>query len=188
LARAYAETGDLTKAKSISKKVLDLDPFNSIAKKCLQKWSLARKLGNDGTAHFHKRTPRTFLEEPGKTKITQLLNLGSAKTLAALDTGDHFILNAHKHKVTVATLSGEYVGKLADDVSARLRNLIKQGYTYEVMAKSIDPNNVKVFIRETTRPPSKEDLPSFTGEKIDYVSFTPPQMIHKSSPIVPHED
>ena len=179
LARAYSETGDIEKAKTISKKVLKADPFNPIATKCLQKWSLSKRTTANGVFKNSSTTPKTFLEEPGKTKITALLNLGSSKTLAALDTGDSLKLNAHKHKVSAITMNGEYVGKLADDVSARIRKLIKMGYEYNVLVKSIDPSSVKIFIREVGRPDKFSDSPSFSPEKIDYVSFTPPELVHK---------
>ena len=38
LAKAYAETGNIKKAKSITEKVLKIDSFNSIAAKALKKW------------------------------------------------------------------------------------------------------------------------------------------------------
>ena len=176
LARAYSETGNYTKAKQIAK-FLYPDPFNSIASKCLQKWSLSKHTKSSGVTADH--TPKTFLEEPGKTKITSLLNLGSSKTLAALDTGDSLKLNAHKHKVSATTEGDEYVGKLADDISARVRKLIRSGYEYDVLVKSIDPTAVKIFIREVKRPDKSTDTASFAAEKIDYISFTPPELVHK---------
>jgi len=36
-----------------------------------------------------------------------------------------------------------------------------------------------VFIRETKRVKEVADIPSFTSEKINYISFTPPELIHK---------
>ncbi len=38
---------------------------------------------------------------------------------------------------------------------------------------------MKVFIREVKRPNNYFNVPSFTSEKIDYISFTPPELIHK---------
>ena len=39
LAKAYAECGQVELAKKTSNKVLELDPFNPIAQKCVNKWS-----------------------------------------------------------------------------------------------------------------------------------------------------
>lgn len=186
LAKACSETGNMKKAKSLAKKVLDLDPFNPIATKCLQKWKVSSNVTKNGKAA--PKDPGTFLEEPGKTKITNLLNLGSKKTIASLDTGDELSITAHKHKVSLITLDNEYVGKLADDIAARLRTFIKRGNEYKVLVKSSSPEYVRVFIRETKRSEALSDTPSFSSEKIDYVSFTPPELVHKKKPEVIHEE
>lgn len=187
LARAYSETGNIKKAKALAKKVLKIDPFNSIASKCLQKWSITKKIvKNEGSGA--PKDPKTFLEEPGKTKITTLLNLGGSKTLASLDTGDELKLTAHKHKVSVVTISGNYVGKLADDLSARLRRFIKVGNKYEVLVKSVEPKSVTVLIREIERSAKLAETPSFSTEKIDYISFTPPELVHKKRLSLPEEE
>ncbi|MBI2103819.1 tetratricopeptide repeat protein [Candidatus Woesebacteria bacterium] len=186
LARAYSEKGNFKRARQLAKKVLKIDPFNSIATKCLQKWR-----GTDGktesSSHHAPIDPKTFLEESGKTKITNLLNLGDSATLATLSTGDMLRLNAAKHRVSVATINGRYVGRLTDDLSARLRKLIKTGNKYEVLVKSVEPDNVRVFIREIERAGTLSDTPSFPTEKIEYVSFTPPELVHKRQPLA-HED
>lgn len=178
LARAYSETGNLKKAKDLAQKVLKLDPFNPIATKSLQKWQATNghiKEASSGTP----RNSTTFLEHPGKTKIANLLNLADGKTLANLDTGDELKLMATTHRVSVTTNAGTYVGRLPDDLSARLCKLIKLGNKYEVFVKSIDGAQVKIFLRETERSEKLRDVPSFSTEKIDYISFTPPELVHK---------
>ncbi len=186
LARAYSEIGNIKKARSTAKKVLAIDPFNTIAKKCLQKWIVTDGKIN-GIRAKSQVNPKTFLEEPGKTKITTLLHLGDIKTLGLLDTGDELNLNAFQHRVSVTTQDGSYVGRLTDDLSARLRRLIKAGNKYNVMVKSIEPGIIKVFIRETERVEKLSDSPSFPPEKIDYISFTPPELVHKKETLN-HED
>jgi hypothetical protein len=186
LARAYAEVGNLKKAKETAKKVLKIDPFNNIAQKALSKWKSLKKSGDKSQV---ASSAEAFLEEPGKTKIVSLLHLGAPKTLAGLDTGDELKLNTHKHRVSVTTQDGKYVGRLADDISARLRELVRYGNEYQVLVKSIDPQeSVKVFIREIKRSPKLSDIPSFSTEKIDYISFTPPELVHKKDVEIPQDD
>ena len=176
LARAYSEIGNLKKAKETAQKVLKNDPSNSIASKALEKWKSLKK----SDTHTQKPSdPQIYLEEPGKTKILNLLNLGGPKILAKLDAGDEVKLNSHAHKVSVNTFDGKYIGKLPDDISARLRKLISLGNEYQVFIKSIDKNCIKIFIRETKRVSSLSDTPSFSSERIDYVSFTPPELVHR---------
>lgn len=177
LARAQAELGDYKKAKETAQKVLKIDPFNSIALKALSKW---KNLNKGKTQPSAPTKAYIFLEEPGKTKIVSLLHLGCVGVLANLDAGDEVILNTHSHRVSVTTHDAKYIGRLPDNLSANLRKLIKMGNTYRTFIKSITCSEVKVFIRETKRSPKLTDIPSFSSEKIDYISFTPPELVHKS--------
>ena len=176
LARAYSEIGNIKKAKVTAQKALKIDPFNPIASKALEKWKGLKK----SEVYAQKPSdPQIFLEEPGRTKILNLLHLGSPKIMAKLDAGDEVKLNSHPHKVSVNTFDGKYIGKLPDDLSARIRKLISLGNEYQVFIKSIDKNGVKVFIREVKRSSNLNDIPSFSSEKIEYVSFTPPELVHR---------
>lgn len=181
LARAYAETRQITKAKKLAHNVLKIDPFNQIAQKSLVRWNKSEKdhiiRSNEPIAG-----PTTFLEEPGKTKIVNLINLGSVNILESLNTADEVKISAHSHKVCVTTLDGKYVGKLPDDLSARLRTLIKGGNIYSVFVKSIEKDSLKVFIREVRKSSDFTDTPSFPTERIDYVSYAPPELVSSEKP------
>lgn len=187
LARALAEQGDFKKAREIAQKVLKIDVFNTIATKALRKW---KNLQNGEAGSSTPTQVQLFLEEPGKTKIVSLLHLGSTKILANLDSGDEVQLNTHSHRVSVNSADGKYVGRLADDLSARLRKLISYGNEYQVFIKSVNNSDVKVFIRETKRSEKLKDISSFSTEKIDYISFTSPELVHKNeeSPVITEED
>lgn len=185
LARAYAELGEIKKAKKVTQSVLKIDPFNTIAKKASEKWK-AIKSGD--ISDSCPSSARTFLEEPGKTKIISLLHLGSNRIIAKLDAGDEVNLAPHAHRISINTISSKYIGRLPDDVSMRLRKLIKLGYEYKVVIKSVDNMGVKIFIREIKRSPRISDYPSFSPEKIQYVSFTPPEKVHKKKDVVVTED
>ncbi len=176
LARSYAETGDISKARKTAQTVLKIDPFNNIASKALAKW---RGLKKGETIVSGPSKANMFLEEPGKTKIVSLLHLGDSKLLSKLDAGDEVYLNTHGHKICIATANGKYIGKLPDDLSAHLKKLIRFGNQYSVFIKSIDTNCIRVFIRETKRAKRLERIPSFSSEKIEYISFTPPELVHK---------
>jgi tetratricopeptide (TPR) repeat protein len=179
LARAYWELGKVSEAEDTTQKVLKIDPVNQIAQKCAEKW----KSSEGGGVHVSSPTStETFLEEPGKTKLVTLLNLGDAKVFANLDPGEEVKLSSHAYKVSINSPDGKYIGRLPDDLAARLRNLIKSGNKYQVLMKSVDPKEIKVFIRETEKGPKVRDIPSFPTEKIDYVAFTPPELVHKDTP------
>jgi hypothetical protein len=180
LARAYAETGDLTNARLTAQKVLKVDMFNTIAIRSLEKW---KDLKKGDVFSTHLPNVEMFLEEPGKTKICSLLFIGDNKILAKLNSADEVKFDTHSHRVCICTQDNKYIGRLPDDLSARLKKLIKLGNTYKVYIKSTDKNDVKVFIKEIKRDKKINDIPSFTAEKIDYVTFTPPELVHDKSEI-----
>ncbi len=179
LARAFSELGNPRKAKSFAEKVLKLDPFNSIATKAIARW---KGLKSGQTFVSRPASAEAFLEEPGKTKTVSLINLGDPKLLVKLDSADEVKLTPHSHRVSVITSDGKHVGRLPDDVSARLRNLITKGNTYQVLIKSIESDDVKVFIREVNRGSLARDIPSFPAEKIDYVTYSSPDIIRRKDP------
>lgn len=185
LARAYAELGKIKKAKIICEKVLKIDPFNSIALKSQLKW---RGLKNGASLPSQGTSAEEFLEEPGKTKIATLLYLGDAKVIAKLDCGDEVKISTHGRRVAIITKEGNYIGRLADDLSARIRKLVALGNEYKVLIKSIQPDQIKIFIRETKRAINLLDTPSFPTEKIEYVSFTPPELVHRKESISLQEE
>lgn len=168
LARAYAEQGNLKKAKEAAQKVLRINPFNQIANKSLKKW---KSLRHGETTTSGPSSAEAFLEEPGKTKMVSLLHLGAPSVLAKLDAGDEVKLAPHKHRVSVTTLDGKYIGRLPDDIAALLRKFTKKGNEYQTLIKSVEPKGILVFIRETKRSEKLKDVPSFPVEKNNYISF-----------------
>lgn len=179
LAKAYAEDGKLKEARSYASKVLKLDPFNSIAQKCLDKWNTVKRVHKNGQGQ--SISTETFLEESGKTKIVTLINPGAPKLLSSLDPGEEVKIMCYPHKVSIVTRDDKYLGRISDDLAARLRSLVKAGNKYQVLIKSIDPKEVSVFIREIERGSDSFNMPSFPTEKIEYVSFTPPELVHKEA-------
>ncbi|HJX46020.1 MAG TPA: tetratricopeptide repeat protein [Patescibacteria group bacterium] len=180
LARAYSERGNLVKAKRYVKMVLKIDPVNSIALRAWEKW---RYLKKGDTIPLTPTNAESFIEEPGKTKIADLINLGDPKILAKIDAGDEVRFNPHGHRVSIISCDGKYIGRLPDDLGAKLKNLIKMGNEYKVIIKCNETKDVKVFIKEISSCNKGVAGPSFTSERIDYVAFTPPELVHKKDDI-----
>ena len=144
LARAYAEDGNLAKAKLSSQKVLKIDKLNPIATKCLAKWKNFK--ANNGNIR-HVATPSVFIEEPNRTKIINLINLGSAANITNLACGEAVKIIPHMHRVNVMTNDDKLVGRFPDDLAAKFIKLMKLGNSYDVVIKSADENQVKIFVR-----------------------------------------
>lgn len=184
-ARAYAELGDILKARKIAEKVIKIDPVNSIAIKCLEKWKRITKVKKDtnSTADVD-----AFLEEPGKTKMVALLHAGDENIFANLDPGEEVKLVAFPHRVSITTMDGHYIGRLPDDLATRLKNLMREGNKYKVLVKSVGHREIDVFIREIEKGAKVKNVNSFSPEKIDYVAFTSPELVHSDQPVATGED
>ncbi|KKU80843.1 MAG: hypothetical protein A2700_00980 [Candidatus Blackburnbacteria bacterium RIFCSPHIGHO2_01_FULL_44_64] len=189
LARACLELGKPKKSLSFYKKALTLDPYNTVAQKAVDR---LRKLKESGVSHTTNHNSSTkgglqpavaFLEEPGKTKTATLIHLGAEALLTSLNIGDPIKLLPHAHRVSVETESGDFIGRLPDDLSARIIKFAKAGNEYEAFVRSVTSTQVRIFIRESKRGDNVQDIPSFPQtEKTNYVSFTPPDLVHDERP------
>lgn len=181
LSRAYFEIGEISKAKKMSLEAIKISPINNIAINALEKYkhytplkggkkssgksgSKTSTVSSNASQGNHNNDASIFIEEPGKTKITTLINLGPEKVYSLLSAGDIVKLMPHTHKVSVTTMSGAYIGKLTDDLSARIRKLTKGGNKYLVLIKSIAKNSVKIFIKELSRGKELQNTQSFPRE------------------------
>ena len=147
IARAYAENGDLDKAKKATEKVLKIDPANLIANRCITKWKTFKKNGPSNT----KISTEAFIEEPGRTKVINLVSLGDSINISALTGGDPVKLVPHMHRVAISTLDGKYIGRFPDDMAFRFLQLIKTGMLYDAFVKFVSKNEVKVVIRSNSK-------------------------------------
>ena len=178
LAFALAESGLIRQAKQVYNKVLAINRFNSIALKNIKRLALlksgkARTPTSNGSIQQHSTNSFStlFLEEVGKTKILTLINPAEAKVLLGLHPTNPVLLIPRRRGVAATTTDGTYIGALPDDIARRLYTLIKGGNKYEAYIKSVDRNEVTIFIREILRKPKFRNQPSFLGKGSAYYSF-----------------
>lgn len=164
LSRAFFETGDIKKATKTASDVLKIDPTNSIALKALAKYKVTKKTNIKKITSRGELNTADFIEEIGTTKHAELLNICSKDLLSTISPGDELILLSHSHKVSVTTLNNKYVGRIPDDLSAKLRSLTKKGYKFKVVVKSVEGKCIKVLIKEVKRGKGYEAVKSFTNE------------------------
>lgn len=186
LGRAYQEVGLKTAAGNCYLKVLKIDKFNSIATRNLQLVKTAKATRSPSSLADKTPLPLTmFLEEPGVTKTVCLTRLGDPKAISSLHPGNTIQIVSRQHTVCAISNRGTYVGRLPDDISSRMRTLLAAGNKYASWIRTIDPKNVKIFIRETFRSTKYQNTPSFPlTEKLTYAAFTPPELVHEEKPNV----
>lgn len=175
LARAKLCLGEKEQAQKVYKKVLELDPYNIIAKKNLDK--IAKANGNDhninGSAAIshpngtdQPTLANLFLVEPGKTKLVNLINLAPPSILATLNCGDQVLINPKNHSVSITTFDKVYLGALPDDLAHRLITFIGGGNKYDAYVKNATIKMLAVFIREIYRSAKFASQPSFQFKQV----------------------
>ena len=155
---AYSIIGNSKDAKASFEKVLTIDPLNSIALKNLKKLKSDSPKSDDSPIFI--QVNNIFIEETGKTKVVELINLAQAEILQSLQTGQAVDMNVKRLKIFI--LQGKkYIGVLPDDIGNRLIKFMKGGNKYEAFVKSANHQSVSIFIRELKKSSKFKDQPSF---------------------------
>lgn len=170
-AKAYLELGKANLAKKYYSEALKIDPYNPIAQKNLKMMKSLKTNrrypllpGPDGqnSSFCHtKLSPSLFLQEPGKTKMVNLLKVAEPQKLIAAFVGMKVEMVVKNRKITVIDSNGAYLGVLPDDISHHLLRLSKGGNKYELFVQSIRVNSLSVIIKETFRSKKFKNQPSF---------------------------
>ena len=160
LGRAYMETGALEEAKQAYEQSLNLDRYNSIAKKNLQRLSQLDKTTLGSKVHEHVVEPR-FIEEAGKSGVVSLQRLAAPAVLVRLVAGDKVYLKVDDTNLNVKTITGEYIGRVEPRHAQRLIRLMNSGNKYSAAIISGKEDRVTIIIRETYQDPSMVGQPSF---------------------------
>lgn len=172
-AKAYMELGKTNLAKKYYSAVLSIDPYNPIAQKNLKimksfksnRHNSAIPGTRNGQAYVSnghpKLSPSLFLQEPGKTKMVNLLKVAEPQKLVSAFCGMKVAMVIKNRKITITDLNGNYLGVLPDDISHHLLRLYKGGNKYELFVKSVKVNSLSIIIKETFRSKKFKNQPSF---------------------------
>ncbi len=171
LGYAYMKNGQPIKSKEIFSRVLKLDPYNQIASKNLKKLNLFKKNGTNMNM-CEDISPLLFLEEPGKTKIIELINVTDKKIISNLRSGEKLALCIKRMKIFALDQDNQYIGMLPDDLCKRLIKFINVGNKYEAYARTVESNKITIFIRELKRVKRYEDQPSFVSTEKTKLAIT----------------
>lgn len=162
-AKAYVELGKSNLAKKYYTEVLNYDPYNPIALKNLK---IIKAFKSNGKPHINgggelRLSASLFLQEPGKTKIVNLLNICEPQKLSSTFCGMKVEMIIKNRKLIVVDSAGGYLGVLPDDICHLLIRLLRGGNKYSLCVKSIRVNGLSVLIRETFRSKRFKNQPSF---------------------------
>ena len=164
MGRALTELGRIDEAREAFRRVLEVSPHNTIARKNLDRLD---QLGDNLPRHqpTNRRATQAFIGESGKTLVTSLVNVAPPKTLARLTPGDDVNLKLSGRRLNVADeVSGEELGQVEAKTASRLKRLMSGGNRYAATVKSVDDRAVTIIIREVYKHPSQAGIVSFPSK------------------------
>ncbi len=159
LGRALMEIGEYAAAREAYGRTLELDPYNNIAKKNLDRLSYLDELSPRGD--HHKVVVDIFVEETGKARVVNLVHLAPKDVVARMAPGEEVSLQVEGQRLLVRNGHGEYLGEIEAKYGLRLARLIKGGNRYIAAINSLGESEVKVIIREIYQHPSQTGRLSF---------------------------
>lgn len=161
LGRAYIELGEYSKAKEAYGRAIELDPYNAIAQKNLQRLSYLGEAVVGSGADSDKAKPQYFIEETGKAGVVNLYHLAPREVLAKMVAGDRVYLKINGSGLMVENGRGEHLGQVEPRHSQRLIKLMEGGNRYTAAIVSSAEDKVTVIIREVYQDPSQAGQLSF---------------------------
>ena len=105
--------------------------------------------------------PRLFIEESGKTTVTQLTDVRRTEATTKLSAGDQLQLERRGNQLGVTDLSGQDIGRIEPKLEQDLVKLLGLGNQYAVFVTAVNDQVVHVIIRETRRSAAMGNRPSF---------------------------
>jgi hypothetical protein len=161
LGRAYMELGEYSQAREAYKQAIELDPYNTIAKKNLHRLSHLGEALASSEGDSHRVEPQHFIEETGKAGVVDLYRLAPPEILARMVAGDRVYLKIDGANLIVENGRGEYLGQVNPRYGQQLIKLMEGGNKYTAAIISSTEEMVTVIIREVYQDPSQVGRLSF---------------------------
>jgi len=162
LGKAYLELQDAEKAIEAFRCSLVISPNGSIAKKNLARSEKLKASGSNGMQNSSDIS-RTFIEETGKTGVTDLVDLSDNLEMSSLIVGHSVNLVSEGKGLKVYAGEQGEIGRVEARIGSRLNKLIEGGNTYEANITKVSDSSVTLIIRETYRDPSQAKEASFSA-------------------------
>jgi hypothetical protein len=165
LGKALMELGLYAESRDLYFRATKADPSNGIAAKNLVRMTkLAEEAGESAVVavqHTRPVDPSMFIEESGKTAVTDLVDVVAFHTIATLTAGDKLAVVVDDGVVRIVAPNDLVVGQLEPKIAQRVTRLAAAGNRYSATITSIDEHHVRIILREEFRHPSMRSRPSF---------------------------
>ncbi len=164
LGKAHSELGQYAEAKQAYSLTLKYNPKNIIAKKNLDRLSLIQEAPTPTHVVAERIDPRLFIEETGKTGVTDLLNLAAPAVLATVGVGDRVQLQRIGHTLLVRNTAGDDIGQVEPRLANRLITFMEGGNRYAAAILAKENDQVRLIMREEYQHPSMFGKVSFPSQ------------------------
>jgi tetratricopeptide (TPR) repeat protein len=164
LGKAYSELGQYTEARDAYAQTLVYSPRNTIARKNLDRLALLQESPDQLHQGMGRIDPQLFIEETGKTTVTELVNLAPTSILARVAVGDTVQLHVIGHTILVRNGAGEDLGQLEPRLANRLITFMDGGNRYAAAILAMEHGQVRLIVREEYQHPSMFGKVSFPSQ------------------------
>lgn len=164
LGKAHSELGQYAESRQAYSLTLKYSPQNTIAKKNLDRLSFLQEEPAQVHTGVERIDPRLFIEETGKTGMTDLISPASASVLAKVAVGDKVQLYVNGHMIFVRNSVGEDIGQIEPRLANRLINFMEGGNRYAAAILVMEHGQVRLIIREDYQHPSMFGKVSFPSQ------------------------
>ena len=164
LGKAYSELGQYVEARQAYSQTLKYSPNNTIAKKNLDRLSLLQEESVQLHIGAERIDPRLFIEETGKTGMTELISIAPTSVLAKVGVGDKVQLHVIGHTLLVRNAAGDDIGQIEPRLANRLINFMEGGNRYAAAILAMENGQVRLIIREEYQHPGMFGKVSFPSQ------------------------
>jgi tetratricopeptide (TPR) repeat protein len=160
LGRAYLELGEYHEAEAAYRRTTEIDSYNAIAVKNLQRLSHLKEAAAD-EVDAERLEPQYFIEEVGKAGVVHLVELAPPEVIARMVAGDRVQLKVDGTDLIAENSRGTYLGRVEPAHGQRLARLMAGGNRYSAAIVSLTEGAVRVIVREVFRDPRQAGRLSF---------------------------
>jgi tetratricopeptide (TPR) repeat protein len=164
LGKALSELGQYAEARLAYAQTLKYNPDNAIARKNLDRLTLLQEVPVQSHVGVERIDPRLFIEETGKTGMTDMINLAPPAMLAKVSVGDRVQLHVSGHSLLVRNAAGEDIGQIEPRLANRLINFMEGGNRYAAAILVMENGQVRLIIREEYQHPNMFGKVSFPSQ------------------------
>lgn len=159
LGKAYLELGQLEDALDAYQNSLSVDAANAIAQRNVNRIEqlIALRGSSAGEILSSKEwspfNAGAFIEEVGKTYVTDLQQPGPNEILRLISPADQLEIRIEENQVNLFDLIGNRVGQLEPRIGQLLVQLTEIGNRYQAYVVALTGNTVRIILREVYRDP-----------------------------------